>query len=325
MVESMPDVTSTPVLIDPSAAKSGQVGTGVCSQGWYKTASGNLYQVLSAQFAPFFIGVFKSTDGGKTWTQMDIANRPATGIFPFYYCVFDPIGEVIYFNWMSGSTAKWWKFTCGTDTFTATIVPDLLAINYTGPPKTLFGRRSNGNLFAIVTNGAGTADLGFKENVGGVWSAYTRIINEAFAHTVQILMIDALDNVYLIYGRGGGTQTWFYVMIDNLNGVGAPQQIEAGAGTTDDVFNTGVLAFNSIFAPLVRGQGAGAFSKSSVMIGTPLNAPVWTVVDLDTQGRFDIISNGVVFDNVKVVCLWALNNGVVNNITRADNIGAGFG
>lgn len=310
-------VTATPVQVDPSAHSSGLRGTALCSEGPYQTAGGALYIVLQTQDGSGLLVVFKSVDNGLTFVQKDIANSLATAGAQFY-CQFD--GSVIRIAYESAAlTIRWAKFDTATDTFTDAIFPNINPARLTAGNAFNFVLRSDASVLCLMQTAAG--NVGFRVNVAGVWSAFTALANTALhSYTPEQCLLDPATQIsHIVYGDlTGGVNTWTYIQVDSTNTPNIAAVI--AVATASDLFNLGQINAGTLYLPLSRGAGN---SKASIISGTPLAAPVWTVTDLDVQLTNNITSVGFTVQNAVPTVLWAFENnaGTINGIRKSILVG----
>lgn len=136
-----------------------------------RESGGNLYAPFYVFSGTMQLGMFKSTDGGETWTEQDSANRP-TGVISTALAVGQITTTLYVLYTPSAVTAQIRKFDCSTDTWVAlesgmATSPPTLNANITGAgaqPGFLIVR-GDGD-YVVFHNGS-------TENVMG--SAYRRI------------------------------------------------------------------------------------------------------------------------------------------------------
>ncbi len=331
---SNPALTVAPIQVDTTGEESGLLGTGVCSQGPYKNAFGDVYAILQTQNGPpWHDSCFKRPSGATAFGLVG-AQLGITAAATALYCQFDTTkgtggrGKITVARGLGNAnpvTVRWATFDCGTDTFTDTALPDLTDVDANGgAPVIPFITRANGDTLTLYQTAGG--NVGFRVCSGGVWSGFTIAYNTA-AHTYlpQGLYLDPSGTaIAIISDRTGGVSTWKAFTIDGANAVGALQVI--AVATQSDVLNLGFISTGGVlYVPLVRGT---ANSKASLFSAPSPAASVWTVTDFETQATNNIVTSGIIEDPAgTLLYFWEFENnaGTTNVVKVAANSGGGWG
>jgi hypothetical protein len=346
----MPDVTAPPVLIDIGVQESAQISGQFQNpyfQGPFKIGS-NLYCVLQqtvAAGAIFNLNVFKSTDGGLTWTLEDGANSPTvdqTAGFARVQARLNPDGVTITigFTPVGGSnTVNFVTFSSVTDLFTAGVIPPVVAS--TGFD---FVTRVNGEMVIfyalIVAPRILETDIGFSVLSGGVWSAFVSIaagddptkvgwsvpavildtasgVTKAFCRRTQLVGVDSFINDY-------------YFELNAANASTVPTQQSNRVQNDRPNYGRMVIFNDSLCFPVYTVDGAATTFTMRVYIGAPLAAPVFTFTDLDTGPTvtFDCECGQLAVDSGILWAVWifAPDSGPATSLKlrRATNDGSGW-
>ena len=242
---------------------------------------GNLYTVLATHDATPVINVFKSTDGGLTWsTALNPGGAPAQLSFESSFDGIHTLNIVI-----SGD---------GTDT--QIVAFNLLAETWGAPSATLNGlfpyvilSRSDGS---CIVAGTSTTSLHIDYAIlSGTWSAQVHLDTSAWAIMVAPIgalsclgTIDSADRSHFVFSfgdnNGGPVEDIFYQAVSSGGSLGSFFQYpNVGTVITSDVSGgfravPGILP-NAVVVPMATVNGLN--NELSVYIGTPLAAPVWTL------------------------------------------------
>lgn len=257
-------VTLAPVQIDP-VKYSRQFSIEINPMGPFLVGS-NLYIVLQEQTSGEFVGVFKSTDSGATWANMDSAHRPSNNIGKNVF--FDSATGLIHVSTVSlGGGGGWsvYTFDTGTDLWSAA-----------GPLATPTGSKS-----AIYVKSDGTlvnlyefADVERRTFAAGTWAAAASLIA---GNNVQGALVDGSDNGHVLYNSGA---TLKYVLASPTYVAGSPVSL----GT----FDLGRPDFK-FWGPNVVAAWTNTHSLV-VAIGTPLSGAAFTNYTVATSALSDHLS-----------------------------------
>jgi hypothetical protein len=324
----MATITHPPIQIDTSIQASGLFGTGVISEGPWQAPNGDLFVLLSWQAGTHIFSMFRSTDGGITWTVQDSMHAPPVWIGGFAVAQFDPTagtnGVVTFAANETFTTPSHWiwnTFDCGTHLYGVSAIPTLTDVVANGLPTIPWVKRADGSIVAVYDQSPGVGTLGFRVYTGA-WSGFNILQNTGgHSYTVQGIYLDPVTQTsHVIFGDSvGGVITWSHITIDSLNDVSAPDTI--GAATTDDVFGTGLISGGVLYVPLTR--GAPGFSNATMFSGTPLTAGIaWTTTVLQANARLNIQTAAVVVAGGVVTALWDIDGtSASNGINRSSLIG----
>ncbi len=288
------------------------------------------------------INVFASVDRA-TWTPQDQVHAPpnANTALQSYNVYFDGLAGVIYLAYQTGSalnTLSFSSFNLTTRLWTNTAFPDITGMVGFGAAYS-FVRRTDGSIvLAYMDSILGTA---YRVNTAGVWAAAASLTASSAASTKPSnLFLDPVTQItHVIYyvpgvAQPASNEIWNYVTISNAaagNVLGVPAMITAGINKPGgDAMFRGVIWQNSLVAPLVRQTQSPAGTRLTVFIGTPLSAPVWSVVDIEvlvnTSGTIFIYANLFVDASGALYVIAGLDptSAVPVQIVWAKNTGSGF-
>ena len=243
---------------------------------------GNLYTVLATYASPSVINVFKSIDGGLTWsTALNPGGAPSQLIFE---SSFDGIHTL---NVVMGSD--------GTDTQIVSF--NLLAETWGVPSGILNGllpyailSRSDGSCVVAGTDTTGL-HVDYAIFSAGVWGAQAHLDTNAYAVMIAPVsanscygVIDSTNRCHFIIdftdnAGGGGVEDIFYQAVSPAGALASFFQFP-NVGTVITTSVSGVKSVpgtlpNAVVVPIPTINGAN--NELSVYVGTPLAAPVWTL------------------------------------------------
>jgi hypothetical protein len=229
--------------------------------------------------------VYKSTDGGNTWIELDGADRPvAEGA-----AVYDPIGNrficaltVAVFPVTSPIFLQ--DFNLGTETWGA-------AYATSGGPGTVgvfqVFLRPDGTI-AVFFAGDTPPPIGETTLRGAIWDGATwsssidvgtaaLAFGGTFASSVCACMEPISGVIHLAFASKNAagspsTADYFYQQFKADNSLGASNHFTAASLGLSLIFANIVLFGSS----LVISFAANSRADNSVIVGTPLSAPVWT-------------------------------------------------
>jgi len=335
----MPDITLAPALIDTTAQESLFQSFGEAVEVGPFLLGGAIYEVLQSQTPTnaVLVQVFKTVIVGTvaTSTNMDAAHAPVldftTGPCRYKPHVFGGKIHIAYQSNTKSQTVSFTVFNPTTGLFEASPFPAILDSGFPHPPATTpqgnvsdFGVRSDGSAIwvgfkwnAAIT----TFQLGFQTcPAAGAWSAFTVLESEGagFPPTQPAFGpisagVDVADTTHIAYmnsstGLNGGMK---YLNITIGGAVSAPAQIIPLVGNNQP--RPGVPKFlgANILIPVTQTVGGGTGSKITMMVGTPLAAPVWTETDLETTGAGVFLAGqqaiAVLIDGTTATAVWIHN------------------
>lgn len=160
----------------------------------FRTVSGNIYALIAQR-------MYKSSDGGASWTEKDIANKPtpadtnlmdadidSTGIIHVIYC--DTITTVDYIT-----------FNTGTDAWGTTAkIADVTALAANGGYALKID--SNDIPHAVFIDNAGSPVFYYLNRIGGNWNVPVSVL--AGNVNYPLLLINASNIPIIIYYRSTG-------------------------------------------------------------------------------------------------------------------------
>ncbi len=297
----------SPVLMsDPGhgdgavASQNQQTGGGGASRGQF-VFNGALYCLLQLQgnhITPSLLYMVKSSDNGATWADLDFANSPQTSAQPAPNppsngsCLFDDVLQLLTVAYNAADVSgginvaiKLRDFDLVTETWGA----DYATV---GAP-TCFGcnqlfRRSDGSVvFLHNTNPPSPNVTGLTASVfaAGVWSSFavdTNIGATTSNSGSSAVMDPATDIIHVfLTTKGAGNinfVTYQQILPDNSLGPFFNFTNEfANLGTTGaivEAMGNPIIVGDQILWGQVPTDG----TVPSIMVGTPLSAPVWSVL-----------------------------------------------
>lgn len=223
------------------------------------------------------IGVFKSTDGGATWSRQDQSNSPSdinsnhgyidfmydgatihalgkdtTGVNPIMtYVAFDMGAGLFGTSISSGVTNGFWKI--------AVYNSNPIAIYTQGT-----GVAIGGNLaYSIISSGVFQAPVTLVAGTGGLFYVPVGTI------------LDTSGTLHILYSRSDAPQKLFHVALDSGGGISSSTTVDAAAATGGNPYPLGQGLYWAAQDRLLWATHADA---STVVLydGTPSTAPVWT-------------------------------------------------
>lgn len=304
----MPDITLPPVLIDTSVQESAQISTefpNPYNQGPFKVGL-NLYCVLQAQVgAPRTVNVFKSTDDGLTWTQMDAGNSPSfTDSTCRVQARLNPNGTTITIAYNPASTTgpttlSWRAFNCLTDTFdVAGTIPNYTNNDIrkgTGLFSFDFTVRVSGDIVLVfgqvIPPNTLQVSMGYVIFSGAAWGLFVTIAagNDGTQSGWQIpaVVLDevtAIIHIFLqfIHIPAGRTDD-YYISLSGTNVASVAIALSARAVTSRISYGSPVVSQSQDSVTLPVYSHIGSTFVFGVYTGTPLSAPVFgAFTQLDT-------------------------------------------
>lgn len=278
-----------PTFIDPTANKAYFSGTN--AQHWFiKALNGALYlyqyRVGTGGANIEGSGIFKSTDGGTTWNQMDVANSPVNATGSIFY---DVANERLIVGLVQ-------------DTFPQTVQPvylknfdlttDLWGADYAPAGPNALTRvqhvfkRIDGTILLVYdfgpTNPGGTSRLRGSIWSGAAWSASIDLGAALlpFQANGNILvsatcadMDPATGDVHLAFFGNAGNLIYQNFKADDTLGQ-SDQWTTAGLSFSGNHFGSLAIFNGVIYLPYC----SNGLVNNAVLIGTPLAAPIWSVV-----------------------------------------------
>ena len=229
-------------------------------------------------------GVFKSADGGFTWAEADAADSPlsATGD-PFW----DVPNKVLICGLVtstfpdSAQPIFLQNFNLQTETWGAPYA--------TGGPNAVANvqwcfKRPDGSVVLIYDIGSshpgGTTRLRAAVFATGSWSASidVGVAILPFDASGNVLVggtaatMDATGTIHIIFGNNSATQ-FMYQAFQPDNSLGSSHHF-AGISQSGNTLGNIAISGNSLYVPYITNTR----TNNTVQIGTPLTAPVWSVV-----------------------------------------------
>lgn len=264
--------------------------------------AGNLFALVNAGLGPIFLQVWKSTDGGTTWTHLDAAHEPGGAQPPFgsTFSVFDGAHTLTaQLVTLSGSTMTpyFQDFDLSAETW-GPVYGSVGAPAVDGTGIVGLYRRSDGTLVSLalglgvvpfptmvayVFSGTWAAPIDFGVNIAAL-PGFPGYGTAFFCEAV----LDALDTLHVFCGVDVNTPGWnsrlFYQQILSSGALGNffdfPGQGDASNLNVTDFTGQPCIVGGSLVKPCLRLIPGGAVADyTSVYVGSPLTAPVWAAVD----------------------------------------------
>ncbi len=270
-------ITDTPVLIDPVLASRAAGWTGATSNTkniafkFLFVVGSNLYGVLSSGDPLSSLGgVFKSTDGGATWTQQDSVNRPLNGFH--LLAELDEITGIIYlcYDGVADLHYRINTFDTNTDTYGSVVTSGFTWA--VGSTNAELLRQSMGDIYVYYISGS---TLVYEKFSTGAWSGSQVTVSSIYNTTILSYAVDAADRMHLLVGPIVTQKRVAYIPIDATGSVGSAVIVYSN-GFSIGIAGSGngvILNGDTICFPYVTGASE---NDVRVFFGTPLNAPVWT-------------------------------------------------
>jgi hypothetical protein len=322
--------TQRPVQVDTTGTESGFPGTMQTLLVGPFAYKGALYGLFGGLSGAIQMTAWRSADNGATWQQQDGAHSPTFSTSEVYNTSFDPVGGVITFLYnKTGNVMRWGTFNCNTNLFSDVVFPDLTDWNTGASIQADFVLRTDGTVVVIYTQ-TGAGHVVYRILSGGVWGAANQATPATAGHAYVEFgaILDPAGTTHFIYeDTVGGAETWTHVALSALNVLGAPGAITNAIQLNGDFIQRGVIFGNSIILPVARIFAGGTQSKASLFIGTPLNAPVWTVVDIESvAGSGSILHSNLLVNGATCYFLYQFDPTIATDqIHLSINSGSGFG
>lgn len=252
------------------------------------SANGALYCILNTSNSPNTgMGVFKSTDLGNTWTEMDVAHEPTTQAG---YAFFDAANNQLIFalvlnNSVTPSVQPLFlqNYSFNTDTWGAAYAtggPNALTMGYF-PFK-----RPDGTIAVIYdfgpSNPGGTSRLRMTYWNGITWAASIDvgaailpvISGGNVAASEACAAMDSAGNIHLAFNDNNRT-AFFYQMVLANNTLGNSHQFTQTFQTTKNPFGSLLVLNNSVYVSSVTNNSA----DNTLFVGTPVSGPTsWSSI-----------------------------------------------
>jgi len=305
-----PVFQGTPVLIDPTGFSTGSklsggvpdssaIGGQMGVKPWvFRYGTGMTYfMVLATPTAPFTVTVWKTTNGGSSWTQMDAAHQPNSGGSGLSVNCYYPGGSTVYMVYVPADVAaddiavNSFNFSTGLWGGESPILAADGALAGFSPG--LGGglhitRLSNGNIYVFwignTTNGATHGPLWYCLFSGGVWGTITLLTGTNVIHqfdTPLTVITDSSDITHILYEHDDTTVPSSVLNYIQLSAAGIPSAavtvLSAGAlGGGTVVTGSPVINGTDLWVPIFYGT-SGASNQIHMLHGAGLPAPSWTV------------------------------------------------
>ena len=254
-------ITDTPITID-SINFSRQASN---ETGPFEFAVGdNVYQVLINNQVPATarISIYKSIDGGSSWTEMDQAGTPSNiqGQLIAFQETNGNIDILFRRSVAAGDGLQVVQFSTSTDTYGTASSASAAAHPMTG----VFYRQSGGTYVYVYTDGT----LRYMTNSGGVWAGPTSL---RAATGLLTGVADSSDRCHLFTNEVGFQITYRQLSSSFVLG-------SATTFTGNAFLNGGgyAIVWDPDSVAVIYGTDSGT---EKVQIGTPLSAPVFTAYD----------------------------------------------
>ncbi len=227
--------------------------------------------------------VYKSMDGGLTWSQQDAAHEPAiNGDSRINWDGVTNRAQAAYIDNNNFPILIEFDFTTGL--WTAPHSENSTIVQAAGPNITGVQKLANGDVLLFYINSL-PGPVRMAVLSGGAWTNNIQVSAQAFgagqADQFTYSVVDATDTTHIFWWSQkvvpNNTQVYFYRSRSSGGAFSAIHQFDdvfAGDGS----FESGVVANgNELVLPYKRQQiGVDPTIFPAVWRGTPLNAPVWT-------------------------------------------------
>jgi len=295
--------------------------------GPWKAPNGALYCLLvgGTSGPTATLNIFKSTNGGLTWTQMDAVHSPSpgganaqlntqfnasTGLLTMAYGLLGTTAP---------ATISWATFNTATDLFAATVYPNITDA-LSGPH---FVVRSDATVVLWYQQSGGSSPTGYRINTAGTWGAFVTV---AAAIVPAGTYLDAAGTTHLIY-EGAGNH-YVDLPLSAANALGSTAAIFTALAHPPNTTTMwrGAVFGTSLLIPVVV-QLASGECQATVYAGTPLSAPVYTGTLVgDTPAPNGTITNVRlnVFGSVAYLSWNVVPFGGANQMWYSVNSGSGW-
>lgn len=291
----------------------------------------NLYAVLASNLpagpGTRFLNVYKSTNNGLAWTNLDTANRPIlnSGSQEFDVILNGSVLKIVYVVPGVNHVARIVTFDTGTDTFGAVSADGPIAHSVklvqfaSGDVCVWYNQLTLGLCAAVIFS-------------GGVWGAATTIPNGK--NNVATAVLGANDVAQLFYyDTNAPGFNLFYRTFTNPGVMGAEQAVLSSAFLANQNENSVPVGRISIWNGNFKAPYYDANGHAAIFTGAPYTAPVWdagVLVDTLTWGVNEQDSDGftLVDANNNLILFW--NSEDTGNVVPVDqmyyaiNSGSGF-
>ncbi len=327
-------ITQPPVIFE-TAGVPARAGFTYPAFGPYEyTAPARLYQVLIDQVTSA-LAVYKSIDGGATWTAQDAANGPILnggGTVSLNYAVTQRgnILSIIYPP-LVYTGQRIVTFDVSTDTFGAPSAAGptaQLRIAY------LLQLPSSGDLYAIYEKPATSPQsIFYAVFSGGIWATPVQITAETLNSSLLVVLLDPDERIHVYYDIPGSELKEVTVL---AGVVAAATTVRTGGGNDD---------FNEMGQPTIWGTKivlpyifeVGGIPLAAVLVGDTFAGPTtWdaphvidTVPTVTIAGEDLYVFALVSLDGLTAYVFWiALDYGnpsaVIDQMWYASNSGSGW-
>jgi hypothetical protein len=213
-------VTATPIAVDLTN-EAAPIAPELNRFGLFQVGA-NVYQVLFQRASgAVFPHVYKSTDGGSTWNEMNAAGVPAVSSQGQSPAFFNPATGLIWVLMRnSGAHAVVASFNTGTDTWGAASTPAA----GTSPPSGAIYQQSGGTVVVVGVSGSA---IQYNTFSGGVWAGWTNL-GSGFGggSGAYQITVDASDIAYFLYSDASGNLQQLTISLTFVPGT--PTQLALG-------------------------------------------------------------------------------------------------
>ncbi len=267
-------VLQTPRLVSLATRLNSNQNNRVIGSQELAAIGGNLYAIVM-DLATSFLHVYKSTNGGFSWTEKDAAHAPYGGT---YQAIVAQDGIYTVRSDILSNESLWYaRFDPATDTWGPSI-ESTRNINV-GAFQNIV-RRSNGDIVVLyqAENTFGDVHWGIFSHAGA-WTG-ENIFNSTTQETIPVAaVIGPDDTVHVVIQDLLGPFNFYYQRLSPTNVVSAPVLIATQA--IEFLSGLPLVLNNQIIFPF------GQYSLESnpqMFVGTPANAPVWSAIPLNSVG-----------------------------------------
>lgn len=277
-------------------------------------------------FAPFRVGdalyvwsadpitgngkVYKSTTGGRSWFEQDVAHEPTNADTAWFH------GSTIVMATTDEITSPWTRklvnFDCLTNTWGSTY-GSTQSMGSDGIINSV-RVRSNGNVVIVFpTVVAGNKKLNYAE-YSGSWSA-AAIVNSLTATYIDFTVIlDTKDGLSFVYNKARDDATYVR-RLSSANVLGSETRVDTAISDTIYTFGYGCIFGGNIYIPYYFDGSV----YPQILIGTPFDAPVWSkqIVDPTKTGGAVVFVNATVINGLLTYTFIQFGSGIPNLLWQA--------
>jgi hypothetical protein len=210
--------------------------------GPFIDGNGNLYTITELSVADPRPCMRKSTDGGRTWAEVNAANRPAHDDLESLWI--EQRGTVLYVLHQRSGTMRVSHNTfntsdAGANPDTWQVKDEVVHLPGTAPANQAVSLavRTNGDLLAFYRTDPVSSFQRLawrKKPSGGAWGAETQVDTTASTNFTQVaVVVGASDKVHIFYKNDTTSAVW-HKSLTSADSLSASSVVNDNATTTDD-------------------------------------------------------------------------------------------